>query len=200
MSQYIGIIGAWQWRIICITGIFCIPISTHIMIMTFMNAPVGCPNCHDRVNWNRFENHNCFCRLNSDVSHKKDQKIFQIMERVVSMLHKRQSVFHIPLKLEQSWNWYLVTLGSLIDQCLIQLSPVILTWCVIGKLDASNKSYLLKFWSVNHCKKIKGLNFNQVFASSYDQGILDIPGSDSVLLWNCHWSVLFWSLVRHVWT
>ena len=36
----LGNIGPWQWRIILITGLFSAPCSTHIMIMTFMNAEV----------------------------------------------------------------------------------------------------------------------------------------------------------------
>ena len=37
----LGDIGAWQRRIWGLTAIFCVPLSAHIMIMTFMNAKVG---------------------------------------------------------------------------------------------------------------------------------------------------------------
>ena len=37
----LGYIGAWQWRNILITGLFCAPAASHVMIMTFMNAEVG---------------------------------------------------------------------------------------------------------------------------------------------------------------
>ena len=37
---HLGIIGPWQWRIISIVAVFCIPLSCHIFIMTFMNAQV----------------------------------------------------------------------------------------------------------------------------------------------------------------
>jgi len=36
----LGNIGAWQWKVIFITGIFCCPSVCHVMIMTFMNAEV----------------------------------------------------------------------------------------------------------------------------------------------------------------
>ena len=37
----LGYIGAWQWKNILITGLFCAPAASHVMIMTFMNAEVG---------------------------------------------------------------------------------------------------------------------------------------------------------------
>ena len=36
----LGHIGAWQWKTILITGVFCTPAACHVMIMTFMNAEV----------------------------------------------------------------------------------------------------------------------------------------------------------------
>ena len=36
----LGYIGAWQWKNILITGLFCAPAACHVMIMTFMNAEV----------------------------------------------------------------------------------------------------------------------------------------------------------------
>ena len=41
MLAKLGHIGAWQWRNILITGLFCAPAASHVMIMTFMNAEVG---------------------------------------------------------------------------------------------------------------------------------------------------------------
>ena len=37
----LGNIGAWQWKVIFITGIFCAPSVCHVMVMTFMNAEEG---------------------------------------------------------------------------------------------------------------------------------------------------------------
>ena len=37
----LGYIGAWQWKNIFITGLFCAPAASHVMIMTFMNAEVS---------------------------------------------------------------------------------------------------------------------------------------------------------------
>ena len=36
----LGDIGPWQRRILGLTAIFCVPLSAHIMVMTFMNAKV----------------------------------------------------------------------------------------------------------------------------------------------------------------
>ena len=36
----LGHIGAWQWKVILITAVFCAPSVCHVMIMTFMNAEV----------------------------------------------------------------------------------------------------------------------------------------------------------------
>ncbi|XP_023323073.1 uncharacterized protein LOC111697337 [Eurytemora carolleeae] len=36
----VGNIGQWQLRTIFILGLFCTPVSMHILIMTFMNAKV----------------------------------------------------------------------------------------------------------------------------------------------------------------
>ena len=36
----LGHIGAWQWKVILITGLFSAPSVCHVMIMTFMNAEV----------------------------------------------------------------------------------------------------------------------------------------------------------------
>ena len=36
----LGYIGAWQWKVILITAVFCAPSVCHVMIMTFMNAEV----------------------------------------------------------------------------------------------------------------------------------------------------------------
>ena len=40
-SKHIEILGPWQWKVILITGIFTIPISSHVLVMTFMNAEVN---------------------------------------------------------------------------------------------------------------------------------------------------------------
>ena len=40
-NKHFEILGPWQWKIILITGIFTIPISSHVLVMTFMNAEVN---------------------------------------------------------------------------------------------------------------------------------------------------------------
>ena len=39
-NKHIWIPGPWQWKVILITGVFTIPISSHVLVMTFMNAEV----------------------------------------------------------------------------------------------------------------------------------------------------------------
>ena len=41
ISIYVGNFGTWQMKIVFICGALCVPLSGHIMIMTFMNADVS---------------------------------------------------------------------------------------------------------------------------------------------------------------
>ena len=50
----LGHIGAWQWKVILITGLFSAPSVCHVMIMTFMNAEVNFSK-----KWMNFNNSHC---------------------------------------------------------------------------------------------------------------------------------------------
>ena len=50
----LGHIGAWQWKVILITGLFSAPSVCHVMIMTFMNAEVNFSR-----KWMNFNNSHC---------------------------------------------------------------------------------------------------------------------------------------------